>query len=323
MKKVFLLFLSILVVAIAVAVTGFFLWNSYSEAPTPGSDRQVSFTIPKNQSAAITIQNLKSQQIIKSDLAAKLYLRVTGLDQRIKPGAYLVSSGQSLTEVIAVLIAGPKDIWVTIPEGWRREQTAQRLAESIPGFDTADFLTKTAPLEGQLFPDTYLIPTDATVDSVLAIFQKNFAKKSGLTLPRDRDILIIASMIEREAREGTDRPKVASVIYNRLDIGMPLQIDATVQYAVDSHNSQLTTNDYEYWKPIYDTKFSSLYNTYLKNGLPPGPIASPGLASIQAALVPDQTEYLYYLTGNDGVTYFAKTLSEHNANVQKYLLDKP
>ncbi len=319
MKKFFLLFLSILVVVIAVAAVSFLLWKSNSEAPIPGSDRQVSFTIAKNQSAAQTIKNLKSEQIIKSDLVARVYLRVTGLDKRIKPGAYLVSSGQSLTEVVAVLIAGPKDIWVTIPEGWRREQAAGKLVELIPGFDTADFLTKTAPLEGQLFPDTYLIPTDATVDAVLTIFQKNFAKKSGLTLPADRDILIIASMIEREAREGTDRPKVASVLYNRLDIGMALQIDATVQYAKDSQNCQLSIVNCQFWKPIFDTKFPSQYNTYLRPGLPPGPIASPGLASIQAALVPDQTDFLYYLTGNDGVTYFARTLSEHNSNVQKYL----
>ncbi len=325
MKKAFLLFFALSIVSFAFGLGGYLLWDFYTKAPTPGSDSKISFTITKNQSAAQTIENLKSQQLIKSDLAAKLYLRATGLDQKIKPGAYLVSPGLSLSEIVGVLIDGPQDIWVTIPEGWRREQVASRLRETIVGFDIQEFLAKTVPLEGQLFPDTYLIPTEATVDTVLAIFQKNFVKKSGLTLPRDRDILIIASMIEREAREGTDRPKVASVIYNRLEIGMPLQIDATVQYARDSAKDCATgqLRNCEYWEPIFDTKFPSLYNTYLKNGLPPGPIASPGLASIQAALVPDQTDFLYYLTGNDGVTYFAKTLSEHNANVQKYLLDKP
>ncbi len=317
MKKVFLLLLCLLVIAISSAVAGYLLWDSYSAAPVPSSDRTVSFTIPKNQTASQTISDLHSKQLIKSDLAAKIYLRILGLDQKIKPGAYLVSQSQTLVEVFGILVAGPKDLWVTIPEGFRRQQVAARLGETIPGFDTADFLAKTVSLEGQLFPDTYLVPTDVSVDSALAIFAKNFAKKSGLTLPADRDVLIIASMIEREAREGTDRPKVASVLYNRLEIGMALQIDATVQYARDSLGVT------EYWKPIFDTKLPSAYNTYLHPGLPPGPIASPGLASIQAALAPETTDYLYYLTGGDGVTYFAGTLPEHNANVQRYLVDKP
>ncbi|MEK9201126.1 MAG: endolytic transglycosylase MltG, partial [Patescibacteria group bacterium] len=154
MKKVFLLLLCLLVIAISSAVAGYLLWDSYSAAPVPSSDRTVSFTIPKNQTASQTISDLHSKQLIKSDLAAKIYLRILGLDQKIKPGAYLVSQSQTLVEVFGILVAGPKDLWVTIPEGFRRQQVAARLGETIPGFDTADFLAKTVSLEGQLFPDT-------------------------------------------------------------------------------------------------------------------------------------------------------------------------
>lgn len=252
---------------------------------------------------------LAQERLIHNYWVAKLYLQGTGLDQKVRPGSYLLSRSQSLEELLISLTAGPRDIWVTIPEGFRREQIAERF-ESFAQFDKSEFLRLTATSEGKLFPDTYLVPLYATTENVVDMLLQNFAKKVGEI---SDDNLIIASLVEREVRNPDERPTVAGIILKRWEAGWPLQIDATVQYVQGDSK--------DWWPKDIDTKKPSAYNTYMNVGLPPSPIANPGLAVIQAVLKPEKTDYWYYLSDSKGITRFAKTLGEHNLNIDKYLND--
>jgi UPF0755 protein len=242
-----------------------------------------------------------------------------------------------------------EEVLVTIPEGFRAEEIAERLAENfvIDGerfltavrqprnlslFDDYDFLQRlpvAASLEGYLFPDTYRFPVNVSEpEIVLASMLENFEKRvgtdgliggsSGLS---DYDLITLASIVEREAVQGDERPLIASVYLNRLNGACPdvggryLQADPTVQYAKG------TTGNW-WWKPQTIEEYAevqSLYNTYLNPGLPPGPIASPGLLAIEATKSPSQTVYCFFVaTGDDGRHAFARTLAEHERNLAIY-----
>lgn len=274
-----------------------------------GDQAQINFVIIKNEPAGSVLTRLIQERLIHNFWVAKLYLQGTGLDQKVRPGSYLLSRSQSLEELLISLTAGPRDIWVTIPEGFRREQIAERF-ESFAQFDKSEFLRLTATSEGKLFPDTYLVPLYATTENVVDMLLQNFAKKVGEI---SDDNLIIASLVEREVRNPDERPTVAGIILKRWEAGWPLQIDATVQYVQGDSK--------DWWPKDIDTKKPSAYNTYMNVGLPPSPIANPGLAVIQAVLKPEKTDYWYYLSDSKGITRFAKTLGEHNLNIDKYLND--
>ena len=316
-------------IAIAFLFLGlgaFYRWWSNQLLPVnPSDNHQIEFTVQPNETASQVVVSLSSSRLIRSDLAAKLYLKYTGLDQKIRPGLYTLSPNNGLGEIFQALTSGPADIRVTIPEGWRREQIAARVKANISSFDITDFLKRTASLEGQLFPDTYLLPANATASDVVQIFLSNFTAKTSLDLQSTYQItlgkstisltgsqvLALASLVEREAKHDSDRPTIAGILIKRLDQGWPLQVDATVQYAQN--------HDPDWWAPVTDTKFPSIYNTYLHPGLPPHPIANPGLASITAVLHPQDTVYWYYLASPDGVTHYAPDLAGHNLNIDKYL----
>lgn len=288
-------------------------WYLWALQPAGRGNENISFVVTKSESGDSITARLQSANLIRSALASKIYLRLNKLSQKLKPGGYVLTSSMSADRVFSTLVSGPRDIWITIPEGWRREQIAARLENNLFNFDAAEFNRLSSAYEGQLFPDTYLIPAQAVPSDVLQIFLKNFTKKTGLD-PKsgvDMDILILASLIEREARTDSDRQQIAGVLKNRLDKNWPLQVDATVQYAANPQE--------DWWRPIFDTKYPSPYNTYLITGFPPGPICNPGLAAISAAKSPPSSPYWFYLTGTDGITYYAKTLDEHNLNIARYL----
>jgi len=175
--------------------------------------------------------------------------------------------------------------------------------------------------EGSLFPDTYLFPKDSTIDTIITIMTNNFEEKYK-TLDTSRvnfskeEIITLASLIEREAKHSDDRLRVSSVIHNRLDLGMKLDIDATLQYTLG-----FQPDEKRWWKKSLtndDKKVNSPYNTYTRAGLPPGPISNPGLLSLEAAISPAQTDYLYYITDSSGQNRYAQTLEEHEENISKY-----
>ncbi len=252
-----------------------------------------------------------------------------GASSEIKAGRYRFAAHTNAVALLDRLLAGGKNsIRVTIPEGFTDREIARRLARSGLGdattfeqafkHDSAEIDgVHVTGLEGFLFPDTYLFPIDATPAQVeaqmLARFRQELPKDA---LQRARKLhvslvgaIAIASMIEREAKIDRDRPLIASVIYNRLRLGMRLQIDATVEYALPHHRSALT---------YADLRVRSPYNTYLHAGLPPGPIANPGRASIEAAFHPAKTDFLYYVAKGDGSHVFAETLAEQTANIARY-----
>lgn len=304
--------LAILVIITALALGGFF-WYSQAIAPAdPANHAKVPFVVVKNQSAYSVVEKLASKGLIKSALVGKIYLKLSGLGTKIQAGAYTIAPDVAMQTILFSLTSGPSDIWVTIPEGFRREQIAERFFSKLNGpdaqFDSLEFIAKTATIEGRLFPDTYLIPTSANADLVISQMLANFSKKGGTVAQNE---LILASLIEREAKTDSERPIIAGIIQNRLKGGWPLQIDATVQYALGKNS--------DWWPKEIDTKMISIFNTYLREGLPPRPICNPGQASVRAAQNPQSTDYWFYIHDNQGQVHFAKTSNEHVANIDKYL----
>ncbi|MBI5358103.1 endolytic transglycosylase MltG [Candidatus Amesbacteria bacterium] len=293
----------------ALVYAGMYWWKIQLTPVNITNKSEQTLVIANNESANLVLQKLVNQRLIRSYWVAKLYLQGQGLDQSLRPGSYSLSQSLSLSEIFETLTSGPKDIWVTIPEGYRREQIAQKFA-NFEQFDSREFIVLTASSEGRLFPDTYLVPLHANAKDVVSMMSKNFGNRIGEISDEN---LILASLVEREVRENTDRKIVAGIILKRLKASWPLQIDATIQYALGNKN--------DWWPKNIDTEFESKYNTYLNSGLPPTPIANPGIESINAVLKPTESEYWYYLNDTKGVTHFAKTLAEHNLNVDKYLSD--
>lgn len=314
MKRLFLFFL-LLAVFGATAVFWF-----YQNIQAPGIDKSFrNFLIEKGTSASQIGTNLQKTGLIKSALAFKIYVRVTGQAGEIFAGEYRLSNATNLFQIVDQLTKGPLELWVTIPEGLRREEVAAKFASGL-GRDaafTAEFLQVSKGQEGMLFPDTYLFPKDADVSLIVNKMIRTFDSKAS-TLPAGPGLtfsqkIILASIIERETKTNSERPVVAGIMLNRIRAGMPLQVDAAVQYAVGTPAN---------WWPILsreDLKVNSPYNTYKFIGLPPTPISNPGLSSLSAAFSPEETEYFYYIHDASGTIHYGKTLQEHNANIVKYL----
>jgi peptidoglycan lytic transglycosylase G len=315
----------LLVIALAFGGFGVYVLKSASGSP---DGREVSVVILPGQSASAIADSLKEAGVIRNAWVFRLYARVKGLSRNLKPGEYKLRTNMGFGAVLRLLEKGPAIEFtrVTIPEGKTVREIAAILEKA--GISSEEFLTEATGgrhavsilpkgsknLEGALFPKTYDFKKGTTasqaLDLLLTQFEKETAKldwSAASTLGMSRyQILIIASMIEREARVPQDRGKIARVIYNRLARPMRLQIDATVQYGIfqktGSYKNPLLTTDYN---------FSSPYNTYLIDGLPPAPISSPGLASIDAALHPTDGKWLYYVLINDkGEHAFANTYEE-------------
>lgn len=320
-----------------------YVWNGLKPA-APGEPVQIE--IPSGTSAFRTADLLEQHGIIRNAFLFKYYLRLKDEGDHFQAGLYEMRPGMTNDEIIAMLNEGrtvkPPTFRFTIPEGYTLERIADKLAAEglvdkaafLELADSAEARKWSAaaaavpedgqlihPLEGYLFPETYEMETGSTEADILKRMMAELDRKLD-QLPENwqdildernmtlHDLLTVASLIEREVAVDEERPIVASVIYNRLNKGMPLQIDATVQYALGETKERLLEEDLEIDSP---------YNTYKIPALPPGPIASPSLASIQAALEPEETEYLYYVTKKDGsrTHLFAKTFEEHQRNIRK------
>lgn len=315
MKK--LLFLPLLaMLAIATGVVWFYI----NSQPVSVGKTFTNFVIVKGSSASQIGNKLESGGLIKSALAFKIYVRLTGQSGKLQSGEFRLSPSFTLFQNVTALFSGPVELWVTIPEGLRREEIAAKFATSL-GKDTVftnEFLLASKGKEGYLFPETYLFPTEASAAAIVKKMTDTFNTKiQGLTSKVPNlaffESVTLASIIERETKTDAERPMVAGILINRLDAGMPLQVDAAVQYAVGNSKN---------WWPILslaDLKIDSKYNTYKYAGLPPAPIANPGLSSLKAALAPTSNDYWYYIHDSEGQIHYAKTLAEHNANVAKYL----
>ena len=316
-QKLVILFIILLLGGITVA-----LWWSQAVKPINLRDQtDKTFVINKGENARKIAERLQNQNLIRSAVAFFLFVRFGGLADNIQAGEFRLTPAMDLKTIAYSLTHGTVDAQITIPEGFRNEEIALRLTQTI-GIPESEFIN--IAREGYMFPDTYRLPKDSTAKMIVNIFLKNFntkvtpkeielAKQKNLTL---NDLITIASLVEREAKHDADRPLIASVILNRLKIGMKLDIDATVQYALGYQSQEKT-----WWKKeltTQDLEADSPYNTYKNPGLPQTPISNPGLAAILSVLEAPKTDYLFYIADKSGKTYFAKSSEEHNLNISKY-----
>ncbi len=302
-------------VLLVIFLVGVKIWWDQSLLPVSAADKSSqTFVVASGTGIRELAKELKNKDLIRSPVSFFLLVKVAGLERKIQAGEFQLSSSMTTPEVAKALTHGIQDTWVTIPEGWRNEEIKDFLESK--GFPAGAELSGNVveANQGYLFPDTYRVPKESTVEQVFALMRQNFEAK--VNFPVTPEQIVVASLVEREAKTATERPIIAGIIYNRLAAGMNLDIDATVQYALGKQQ------DGSFWKKdltMDDLKIKSLYNTYQNTGLPPLPIANPGLLSIKAAVNPTKSDYLYYLHDKTGQVHFAKTLLEHNANIAKYL----
>lgn len=334
-----------IVIVLIVILGGAAVYTYNQMQPVSTSSASVKVEIKSGAGTSKIADLLKQEGLIKNSLMFKVYLKMKSEGAKFQAGVYELSPGMTYDQIIGKLNSGDvvkaDMVHFTIPEGYTLKQMADKLSQE--GIVNKDRFLKLAKdpegikvpllrefpandkqiyrLEGLLFPETYELKKGSSeADIMTRMLEELQAKLDGipdwkarlekrkLTLP---ELMTVASLIEREVVVDTERKKVASVIYNRLEKGMKLEIDATVQYLLGKPKERLLNSDLR--------KKDSPYNTYLYKGLPPGPIASPSVKSIEAALEPDTTDYLFYVTKKDGSQehLFAKTYAEHLKNIQK------
>lgn len=325
MSKLIRFSLATLVFIFLGAVVAFWYGSKLLEPVSVEGVPTTTFEIPKGQAASVIAQRLSNEGFIRHPLVFRWELQKENLTNRLQAGVFELSPSMSVSEIIQELIVGTNDTFVTIPEGWRHEEIADFLddQQDLPNFDKKEFLVLSDPSEGKLFPAKYDISKDATAEDVYTLLTSTFDKKIMTDMAEDinqsnydfDEILIMASIIEREAKLN-DKKIVSGILWNRIEIGMPLQVDATLQY-VKGYNSR--TNSW--WSPptAADKSLNSPFNTYQNAGLPPRPIANPGQKAIEAAIYPTASNDLFYIHDNQGMIHTAATLEEHNRNIDRYL----
>ncbi len=325
----------LLVIVVAVVIVG----TSYVGAlgpvdPNSGSVKSLVH-IENGAGLAQIADLLADHNCLRSPLVFKLHALVTGQAGKLKSGTYEVSPAMSVADIMRMLVEGRQaTVTVTIPEGFTLAQIARRLAEAGPVDEKQFEVAATAQAveealkvklpdgarsaEGYLFPETYTITLGTSSENIvarmLAEFDDRFVKELWQNVPPEQrwgslhEVVTLASLVEEEAQLESERALIAGVLRNRLQRGMRLECDATVLYALGEHRSRLTYKD---------LAIDSAYNTYRHAGLPPGPISSPGLACLQAALEPAQTEYLFYVARGDGGHIFSRTYEEHKTAISQ------
>ena len=279
--------------------------------------------IPQGENIDQAAQYLKSEHLIRSTSIFEGILRLRhGAGASIVPGLYFFPEPQGIVTVARRLADGDFElvpVKVTVPEGADSKQMGDEFAQKIPDFNEPDFLMKSASKEGYLFPDTYFFLPGESADDVIQAMESNFTNQlSNPTVQKQivsfgkplSDIITMASLIEKEGATTKDRRIISGILWKRIKLGMPLQVDAVFPYIIDKNSLQLTKTD---------LKTNSPYNTYTNRGLPPGPIASPGLDAILAAINPTKTNYLYYLSDLHSVVHYSATYAGQLANQRKYL----
>ncbi len=322
------------ILVLVVLCFGFLTWWSWATKPYSSTGNPEKITIAPGTTAAKLAEELQERQLIRSALVFRYFARAEQSDFKLYVGDYQLAPTMSPSEMIKRLNVSSISLEtnrVTIPEGYSTEQIIDLLVQK--GMGSKEEYTKVvtedefpypylkdAPkgihrLEGYLFPNTYDIALKTTPHAVIDLLLKQFGKEITPEVEKQLEIIklsvsewvTLASLIEKEAVTEEDRPLIASVIMNRLKIKMPLQIDATIQFLLGTPKPTL------YYK---DLEIPSPYNTYLNVGIPPGPIASPGHASLQALLYPAKTDFLYYVAKKDGSHVFSKTYAEHLNNIK-------
>lgn len=325
MKKLAIIGGSILTLLI---VSGFLFYYYFISPPEPQNSSPVTFVVPRNESYPDTVVRMQKEGIIRNSTAFHLVALAVSPRLEIPAGGYSLSRDLTAIQVARRLRNPPDMKWVTIPEGWRKEQIGERMAKELNW--TSEEVTQWNEtytrmsfdyIEGTYFPDTYLIPIHEkpmeTAERLRIRFNEQFAPY--MKEFADQDILWttglkVASLIQRETNNPEQMPLISGIIWNRLLSGMKLDIDATLQYAKGK------TEDSWWGKVVPEDKYiDSPYNTYRTKGLPPTPICNPGIDAIKAAARPVETKCVFYLHDKNGTMYCSETYQEHLENIEKYL----
>lgn len=309
---------------IALAVGGAWWWYSSNIKPVSDNNTKQEIIVPTGSSFAEVAQNLEEQKLIRNAFAFRVWTKISGDEVVVQAGKHQFSQAMNFEEILHELSLGIQDVKIRFNEGWRVEEMDAELKKDLGDqYDSKKFLELARPRQGTLFPDTYEFHKTATADEVINVLHEQFEKQyKNLNGPTDTDskkrVIIIASLLEREGLNDTDRPIIAGVIENRLktagETAGLLQLDATLQYAVGSSSAG-------WWKSPTpaDKEVNSPYNTYLNKGLPPTPICNPGNSALSAAISPQKNNYYFYLHDSNGTAYYARTFEEHQRNIAKYL----
>jgi UPF0755 protein len=333
LKKIFIglvIFFAIVLVG-ATSLAGYVFWDI--STPLSKQEKEVVFRVSEGQNLTEVAQNLHKENLIRSPLIFQMWFKFKNLDNQIKAGIFSLSPTMKMSEIADALISGKtKQVWFTIPEGWTIKQiaeelekkkivTAKEFGEALKEKYDYQFLADKpaeAGLEGYLFPDTYKVEVGTSAKEIISKMLANFDQKLSAAMRAEAkrinmsifEIVTLASIIEKEAPAESDRRLISGVFHNRLKMGMPLESCATLQYSTGIAKRYLS---YE------ETQMDDPYNTYKYQGLPPTPIGNPGLESLRAAVYPKETTYLYFLSDENGNTYFSETYAEHLAKREQYV----
>ncbi|MCX6763974.1 MAG: endolytic transglycosylase MltG [Candidatus Moranbacteria bacterium] len=322
-------------ILILILIAGFGYFNYEVYYGHGGAEGNMNVDIVKGDGVEKVALKLKDKNLIPGKIYLYYYLKIKKLSGKILPGVYELNGQMTIPEIATIITEGKISfVRVTFPEGWDAKKMAERL--SANGFNGDEFLKliekpeqfreryafladpSIKTLEGYLFPDTYFLKKDTEAYKIISKMLDNFNGKLTADLRNEiknqeksiRDEIIMASVIEREVNSEGDRAIVSGIFWSRIKIGQPLQSCATLAYILGVNKKQYS---------LEDTRINSPFNTYLNKGLPPAPIANPGLAAIKAAIYPKNSDYNYFLSDPDtGQTIFSKNLEEHNANKAKY-----
>lgn len=320
MKKIYFAFLLIFFLSLFFYL--FYLQGTFPVNKKNGQEKIV--VISPGEPLQKIIDKLAKEKLIRSKIVFYIIVKKMGIEKKIQAGDFRLSQKMNAYQIAENLTHGTLDIWVTLIEGIRIEEMAKILSKKFD-IEEIEFIKKAE--EGFMFPDTYLIPKNANVDTIIKILKTNYRKKVNEKIIKkaeekglnEKELITLASIVEKEAKTFKDKKIVASILLKRLKNNWPLQVDATIQYALGYQIKEKT-----WWKKYLtneDLKIDSPYNTYKNRGLPPTPICNPGLESIQAVVEADPNiGYWYYISDKYGKNmHYATTLEEHEKNIEKYL----
>ncbi|MFC1626575.1 endolytic transglycosylase MltG [Patescibacteria group bacterium] len=314
---------TIFMIVLIIGIVGSWIWWNEGISPVNSQNSvPVRFIIKNGETIRSIATRLEEQDLIRSSTAFFILVKVKKIDSKIQAGEFRLNQTMDANIIADELTHGIVDKWITTLEGWRVEEIAMKLSKELD-IPEREFLN--VAKEGYMFPDTYLVPKTASAAAIVAMLQNTFNEKITETMKRDvektgltfDEVVILASIVEREGRSDIDRPMIAGILLNRLRADWPLQTDATVQYALGYQS-----RDKVWWKQNLtydDLEINSSYNTYKYTGLPPAPISNPGLGSIRSVIYAEDSAYWYYLHDLQGNVHYAETLEGHNANIEAYL----
>jgi UPF0755 protein len=336
MLKKSIILISVILLVVGCPTVGLYVvLNHYGNTPVADLKSDVIIQIRSGQSFRETVKQLNGLGLLRHPIKFRLLARIKGLDTKIQAGEYNLSASMTPNEILHTLSTGRTILYsVTIPEGYHLYQIAE-LLENTGILHSKRFIAAALDpeqvrkegiegnsFEGYLFPDTYRFPKAIEADAVIKtmvnrfreVFMPEWGKRCNSTTLSLHEVVTLASMVEKETGAPSERALIAAVFLNRLKRDMRLESDPTVIYGIEDFNGNLTREDLERYTP---------YNTYKIKGLPPGPIANPGLDSLKAVLNPADEPYIYFVSKNNGTHVFSRTIKEHNKAVTKYQKVRP